>query len=92
MNKCLKIVLEIKIEEGLLQDFIQKNAKKFNIEGIVQAIDQNTIRIIACGSNDNVDKFMDLIYAGYKKQIPTIIEVEPFLKDKDYRGVFRLIE
>jgi acylphosphatase len=92
MNKCLRITLQIKIEEGTLQNYIQKNAKKFNIEGIAQAVDKETIKIIACGESENIDKFVDSIYAGYKDAKPTIIEVEPFLKDKDYRGVFRLIE
>lgn len=92
MNKCLRITLQIKVEETLLQNYIQKNAKKFDIEGTAQAIDKQNIKIIACGESENIDKFMDTIYAGYKGITPVVIEVEPFLKDKDYRGVFRLIE
>ena len=92
MNKCLRITLLIKMQDGILEDFIQKNAKKFSIEGTVQAVDKQTIKIVACGANDNIDKFVDAIYKGYKDEKPTVIEVEPFLKDKEYRGVFRLIE
>ena len=92
MNKCLKIILKMEVKEGLLQDFIQKNAKKYNIEGTAQAIDKETIKIISCGLNENIDDFVDSLYKGYKNQTPTIVEVEPFLKDRDYRGVFRLIE
>jgi acylphosphatase len=92
MNKCLRITMHIKIREGMLQDYIQKNAKKFNIEGTAQAVDKEVIKIIACGKSDNIDNFIDSLYEGYKDVRPTIIDVEPFLKDKDYRGVFRLIE
>ena len=92
MNKCLKIILKIEAKEGVLQDFIQKNAKKSKIEGIAQAIDKETVKIIAFGSNENIDEFIDSLYAGYKNIKPTVIEVEPFLRDKDYRGVFRVIE
>lgn len=91
MNKCLRISLQIKVEEGLL-DHMQKNAKKFKVEGTAQSVDKQTVKIIACGESENVDKFIDSLYAGYKELKPVVIEVEPFLKDKDYRGVFRLIE
>lgn len=92
MNKCLKITLILKSTEGILQNFVQKNAQKFNIEGTVQSADNETIKIIACSKVDNLDKFIDSLYQGYKNNVPQIIEIEPFLKDKDYRGVFRIIE
>jgi acylphosphatase len=92
MNKCLKITLQIEVKDGMLQNFIQKNAKKYNIEGTVQAIDKHTVKIIICGSGEEMDEFVDSLYKGYKDIKPSVIEVEPFLKDKDYRGVFRLIE
>lgn len=92
MMKCLKIILQIDITEGLLQNFVQKNAKKFNIEGTAQAIDKKTAKIIACGTNENMESFVDSLYKGYKDQKPSVVEVEPFLRDKDYRGVFRVIE
>lgn len=92
MNKCLRITLQIKVQEGFLEDFIQKHAKKFGIEGTAQVVDKQIVKIVACGASEKIDQFIDAIYKGYKDQKPTVIEVEPFLKDKDYRGVFRLIE
>ena len=59
---------------------------------MAQAIDAHTIKIIACGSNKDLEEFMDSLYIGYKNIKPSGMESEPFLRDKDYRGVFRIIE
>ncbi len=91
MNKCLKISLAINNAQGLLESFIQKNAKNFKIEGIAY-LAEGQIKITACGSAENLDEFVDSLYKGYKDIKPSLIEVEPFLKDKDYRGIFRIIE
>lgn len=91
MNKCLKINLIIQDAQGLLESFVQKNAKKYNIEGTA-FLSENIIKIIACGDSDKLDEFVDSLYKGYKDVKPSLIEVEPFLKDKEYRGIFRIIE
>ncbi len=88
MNKCLKIMISGDIPKHFLRDVLQKNAKKLNLEGIVQAAQEGMFRIIVCGDKDAVDSFLDLLHkAGIVD-----LEIEPFLKDKDYRGVFRIIE
>ncbi len=92
MNKCLRIVFTADFPEGFLRSFIQKEAQKFNIEGIVQVASEKEIRIVACGTKDEVDEFLDSLHKGSSKCIPEDIQIEPFLKDKDYRGVFRVIE
>lgn len=93
MNKCLKITFSSSIPEGFLQDFVQTNAKKLNLEGMVQIVStENKIKLIVCGDKDAVDQFVDLLHKGSGKTIPDDIQIEPFLKDKDYRGVFRVIE
>lgn len=93
MNKCLKITFMADFPEGFLQSFIQKNAKKFEIEGIVQVVGPGKkVRIIACGVKDSVDQFLDVLHKGSSACSLEDIEVEPFLNDKDYRGVFRVIE
>lgn len=91
MNKCLKINLVIKNGQGLLESFIQKNAKKCKVEGVA-FIAENQIKITACGTAENLDEFVDSLYKGHQDVKPSLIEVEPFLKDKDYRGIFRIIE
>ena len=93
MHKCLKITFHGTIPEGFLHDFIQKEAKKFNLEGTVQVLaSENRIKIIVCGVKDAVDDFVDSLHAGSGRAMPEDIQIEPFLKDRDYRGVFRVIE
>lgn len=92
-HKCLKITFDSGIPEGFLHDFVQKNAKKLSLEGVVQHITaEERIRVIVCGSKDAVDTFVDLLQNGSDKVILSDIQIEPHLKDKDYRGVFRVIE
>lgn len=93
MNKCLKIIIFIKQVNNNLSNMIQKIAKKNDLEGFAQ-LDENDIKITICGQKENVDDFTDKLY----KELEALninkedIEIEPFIKDKDYRGVFRIIE
>lgn len=88
MNKCLKITLTVERMEGFLHAVVQPKARKCDLEGVVQPVSDSQIRIIICGSKDNVDAFVDLL----QKEAIKDVEIEPFVKDKDYRGVFRVIE
>ena len=91
MKKCLKITLRAKIVGGL-RDAIQAAARKLGVEGTVQSAEPNELVIIACGSKDNIDSFLDIIHEGFGSNIPEDVQVEPFLKEKDYRGIFRILE
>lgn len=91
MNKCLRITLEGEIPEGFLRLFIQKHARKLELEGTAQMID-GKVRVVVCGNVESVDSFLDVLHKGSSTYTPQDIEVEPFLKDRDYRGVFRVIE
>jgi len=92
MKKCLKITFISVNTEGLLHEFIQKNARMLHLEGTVQVVEPDGISIVACGSKDNIDAFLDIIHQGFGTYIPENISVEPFLKEKDYRGIFRILE
>ena len=92
MNKCLRITFTADVSGDFLRIFVQKHARKMNIEGTAQVTAEQKIRIIVCGTKDNVDAFLDVIHRGSATCVPENIEVEPFIKDKDYRGVFRVIE
>ncbi|MDR3550517.1 MAG: acylphosphatase [Candidatus Babeliales bacterium] len=93
MNKCLRVIFDAQVPEKGLYEFIQKAAKQFNLEGTVQHVPvDKKIRIIVCGDKDGVDQFIDSLHKGADKVSLDSIEIEPFLKDKDYRGVFRVIE
>ena len=92
MNKCLLVTVSLRKYSEDLVIYIQKSAKANRIEGTIRALDKGTLEIIACSDDDNLDKFIDDIYKGYKSAKPISVEIEPFLKDRDYRGVFRIIE
>ena len=92
MIKCLKITFSLVGDEITLHSFLQKYAKQFNIEGVVQRMPDKTMKLIACGEGEAVDEFVDFLHKGTTNVLLEDIELEPFLKDKDYRGVFRVIE
>lgn len=93
MNKCLKITFNADFPDGFLSEFIQKQAKELGLEGTVQVISVNQkVRIVICGDKSKVDAFVDLLHKGNAQYAPQDIEVEGFAKDKNYRGVFRVIE
>lgn len=92
VNKSVSIVLTIPVTDELLKSWVQKSAHNLKLQGTGHAIDPTTIRIIIQGPSDAIDEFIDLMYGGYKHQVPEKIEVEPYGKVHDFRGVFRLIE
>ncbi len=94
MNKCLRIVLTAHLPDDFLYTFIQKHARSLGLEGLAQMIDSKSdlIRITVCGPSHELDQFIDLMHKGTQKFDVHDIEIEPFLKDKDYRSVFRVIE
>lgn len=77
--------------DDFLQEVVRKQATKCQLEGTAQVAD-NKINIIACGDKTNMDQFLDLLHKGTAKFKPDNVELEPFFKEKDYRGVFRVIE
>lgn len=92
MKKCLKITFVLDSPKGFLHDFVQKNARLLHIEGTVQIVEPHSISIVACGEKENIDTFLDVLHQGVSSHIPENVSVEPFLKDKDYRGIFRILE
>lgn len=93
MNKCLKITFPATCPVDFLRTFVQKNARDLNLEGIAQIVTaENSIVILVCGAKEEVDQFVDVMHKGVKSVDIHDIFVEPFVKVKDYRGVFRIIE
>lgn len=90
MKKCLKITLMM--SDGAFRDVVQGAARKLDLEGTVQFVDPKEIVIIACGSKENIDAFLDNLHQGFGAAVPEDVLVEPFLKEKDYRGIFRILE
>jgi acylphosphatase len=91
MNQCVRITLVVSACVPVFKRLIQKNAQKLAIEGVGSVSAPNALRIIAHGDHDAIDEFIDALYTGCKGIRPSLIEVEPFVKDRDYRGIFRII-
>ncbi|HSC25400.1 MAG TPA: hypothetical protein VLB80_04275 [Candidatus Babeliales bacterium] len=92
MKKCLKITLVSKTLDNDIRNFIQKAARKLDLEGTVQLVQSNEFVVIACGLKSNIDNFLDIIHEGFGDYTPDMVHVEPFLKERDYRGMFRILE
>ena len=91
MYKCLKITFTGTFPKGFLQNVL-KCARDFVIEGHAQLIMENAVRIIVCGSLEHVDAFLDKLYDDLNQIELDELQVEPFAKDRDFRGVFRVLE
>lgn len=88
MNKCLKITITVESLNGFLHEVIKPHARSMDLEGMVRPVGPVKAVIIACGKKERVDAFVELL----QKEAFEDIEIEPYIKDKDYRGVFRVVE
>lgn len=92
MKKCLKIAFSAVSSDSFIQE-IQKKGAKLGIEGTIQNVPgEKELRIIVCGLKDQVDKFVDVLHKDAAQIGASDINIEPFIKSKDYRGAFRIIE
>lgn len=91
MRKCLKIKVSGKVQDSAYKSLAQKHAQNLGIEGTVQNSEDDCIVIMACGPSDNLDKFIDVLYKGTADSRVTNLVAEPFLSEKDFRSVFRII-
>jgi acylphosphatase len=94
MNKSLLITLApVEVPAQFLKKIIQKKALQLELEGTAQLMKPDPIiRIFVSGVKEQVDSFVDFLHKKPGNVEMNSIEVEPFLKEKDYRGVFRIVE
>lgn len=92
MKKCLKIAFSGKFTIDFLHTFVQKHAKQLLLEGTAQEVEPRQFKIIVCGEREAIDEFVDVLHKGTATISLQEIEIEPFLTEKDYRNVFRVIE
>lgn len=91
MNKCVRVIFNRTSKDSSMVFDVQKEAHKFFVEGFIQ-VSNDEIKIIACGNKENIDQFVDILHKICINNPDQLLDVEPFLKDKEYRGVFRIIE
>ncbi len=76
-----------------LRSFVQKEATNCMLEGTAQFTSEvNRVCLTVCGQKNKLDEFVDLLHQEAAREGIDYVEIEPFLKNKDYRGVFRIIE
>ncbi len=92
MKKCVKVIIKGIVDNGFMQSFILPQARDSAIEGICQKIDDQIIRIILTGTDNQIDSFLDRLHTKVAAEKNIEIEVEAFLQQTDFRGVFRVIE
>lgn len=80
------------LKQGFLHDFVQDHARKLELEGTAQSQQPDIVKIIVVGTTEAIDSLLDVLHKESGKYAITHIEIEPFLKDRDYRGIFRVIE
>ena len=91
MEQCLMITLTVGSLKGFLDNFIRNSASKLRLEGVAQLVADNHVRIIVCGESNHVDTFIDTLFEKSTKYKLDGIQIESYFKERDYRGVFRIV-
>jgi len=92
MNKCVLITALGDLNNEALQHFLNKEAHTGSLQGTAHAEGNDRIKIALFGAKDNIDHFVDNFYDHSAAFELYDIEVEPFFKNKDFRGVFRILK
>jgi acylphosphatase len=94
MSRCLHITFWIDAPQKFLHNGIQKFARTLGLEGTVQVANGGgkLIKLLVCGERDSMDDFLDFLHKEVAKDAIKNMEIEPFIKERDFRGVFRIIE
>lgn len=93
MSQCLKVSFIVgSTDFDEMGKRLQKEAKKLNIEGVMQQSQKDKFEVVVCGISDKVEQFLDFIYKECALQKSCELEVEPLMKERDYRGIFRSIK
>lgn len=92
MKKCLKITVSGKIPGEAYYLYAQKQAQSLGIEGVLQTTTDGNVIILANGTTENLDQFIDFLYKGTGNTSIADLVAEPYLNHKDFRGTFRVIE
>ena len=91
MRKCLKIRVLGNVQTAAYRMHVQKSAADLGIEGTLQNAPDGNVIVYACAPADVLDVFIDALYANTKETHVQDVLAEPFMNEKDLRGVFRII-
>ena len=91
MKRCIRITVYGTVQGVGYREYVQKYAKKFDVEGTIQNVDDGSVLINAAGNTDALDDLIDYIYQGSKDSVIEEVAIEIAVSKRDYRGVFRVI-
>lgn len=92
MRQCVKIKVIGNVQMASYREYVQKHAQRYDIEGTIQnAEDKHSVIIMACGIAEKLDELIDALYKGTPESKVEEVQVEPMIKEKDFRSVFRII-
>ncbi|EKD23225.1 MAG: hypothetical protein ACD_82C00193G0002 [uncultured bacterium] len=91
MDQNLMITLTVGKANSFLDEFVKKYANKYGLEGSARLVSKNQVKLIVCGDSDKVDDFIGLLYQNFEKYKIEDITVESYFRERDYRGIFRVI-
>lgn len=94
MNKCIKIMWRISDQkvESVMLSAIQRSADTLAVEGILCVKTPQLFEIMVAGEKQAVDKFLDEVYQII--EVPSNLgelEIIAAAKERDYRGIFRIM-
>jgi len=94
MQKCVKLVVRCDHHQlGSVRALIETAAKQYDVEGTLYVQRPAHLQIVVAGEKELVDQFIDqLHHALHDGAMSVSLEIEASLKERDYRGVFRIIE
>lgn len=94
MSVCVLITCAVNIMATDFLESIAHHARNVRIEGFVARVagdSAHTLRIIACGTRESIDSLVDILHEQGVPYGMHDLQIEPFSRDKDYRGAFRVI-
>jgi hypothetical protein len=92
MYKCIKIsVTCIPLHTKIVRQELEQQARILAIEGVMHHR-EGGYDITIAGTKEQIDIFVDRISQCMHERLVHDFEVEAALKERDYRGVFRIIE
>lgn len=91
MSQCIRMSFSVPdVDVLLLRSFIKDKAPLLFVEGALHILAEHTIRVVVCGQLENINRFVDALLKTVDQNYDNL-HMEPFLKNRDYRGKFRVL-
>lgn len=97
MRKCIKMIVTDYHDIDAFYKAVKKYADFAQVEGVAEPLSEEELQIVVYGPKESVDDFVcavedAVITVAEESSQGSGLMVEPFIKEEDYRGVFRFIK